>query len=244
MFAYLDYYHPLHRKIESWINYQGLDNNDDIHLLSDDWLEINFKERFPKVYEKILSLKPEDIYFTLPCGSRDIKTRNFPFENIKNWTEIQFVQENEPSCVMCSITSAMYYLQYFDIVYKIFEVYHYLNQANDYLPKGEDVVDILRNKYRNKEEKKLIFNILKFKTFDTDDVLEIRTKDIYYCFLKNRHVVAMTCEFIFDSEFERTLPRTRAGLRVSSESEIHEPIEDAILYYYIIQRKQYSTNHI
>ena len=82
------------------------------------------------------------------------------------------------------------------------------------------------------------FHVWKSKTFDTDEVLEIRTNDIYYCFLKNRHVVAMTCEFIFDSEFERTLPRTRAGLRVSSESEIYEPIEDAILYYYIIRRKK------
>ena len=225
------------RTVTSEINYQGLDNDDTIHLLSDDWLEINFKVRFPRVYKIILDLKPDDTYYSLPSGSRHKKITIFPFKHLQHWTKVRFVQKRDPSCVVCSITSAIYHLQQYNMVYKIFEVYHHKNQNHTFIPSMEDVIDIIRNKYHKRLEKRFKYDIQKIKNLDSDDILHERNEAVYYCCLRNRHVIAMTQEYIFDSEFEKTLPRTRSGLRVSSETELHESVHNVITQCYRIEKK-------
>lgn len=112
------------QKIENLIHYQGLDEDNKIHYLSDDRIEINFKDRWARVYNQMWKLKPEDKYFTLPSGSRKHKNMCFPLKTITHWANVRFVQNNDPSCLFCSIVSAMYHLKYFDVVYTLFEVYH------------------------------------------------------------------------------------------------------------------------
>ena len=225
------------RKIESMINYQGLDQDNKIQLLSDDWIESNLKHRWRRVYDQIMELKPEEKYFELPSGSRRNKNIGFPLKSVSHWTKVRFVQKNDPSCLFCSIASAMYFVHYFDVAYTLFEVYHQRNRDKYYVPCVDDVIQILRNNHRGLMVTRYKFMIQRLRNIDVDDILVERSNDVYYCVLRNRHVVAMVREFIFDSEFEKTLPRSRTGLRVSSETENAEPIEGSIQKCYLIRKK-------
>lgn len=97
-------------------------------------------------------------------------------------------------------------------------------------------MNVLRNNHREAMVTRFKCLIERVRKIDVDDILVERNDVVYYCFLRNRHV-AMVREYIFDSEFEQTLPRSRSGLRVSSEMERIESIHGAIQKCYRIQRK-------
>ena len=115
------------------------------------------------------------------------------------------------------------------------EVYDMKNLQKNYIAKVQDVIETLRNKYREKGECRLKFNVKNVKDMDVDDILDDRKHFIYWCILRNNHAVAMVEKYIFDPEFNRTLPRNRTGIRISSETESHEPIEGCIDRCYQIE---------
>ena len=226
-----------YRETVSGIQYQGLDKDDGIHKLSNDWIEMTFKEDYPEYYQLLLRLDHTHKYVLCPKGARKRKLSNYPLTTVSDCVQVRYQENNDPSCLYCSLASALHYKRYFRGAAKLMEVYDLKNTQGYYIPIAQDVIHCLRNKYRDKCEYKLKYDVVTVTDMDIDDILDVRDCYIYWCILRNNHAVALVDDYIFDPEFSKTLPRNRTGMRISSEIEKHEPIHDCIYRCYRIDNR-------
>ena len=109
--------------------YIGYDIKDYFHRLSEDWIEMNFKEKHPSVYIAIRKLLPGEEY-KIPIGSSSHNFRRTETivqskkKKICNNAPItRYMQDNEPSCVPSSIASAFSYVGESSIADRIMRIY-------------------------------------------------------------------------------------------------------------------------
>ena len=224
------------RQTISEIQFQGQDRNNRIHNLSYDWIEINFKERIPPFYKQLLQLKPEQKYIEVPVGSRSKLTSTYPLKSSKTMQKLRFVQRRDSSCLYCSIASSLYYISSQKAAFKLMAVYDNKNSIDDeYIPHINDIIFTLHNRFRERDERKLRVDVKKMKQINVMELLDKNDDEICWCILKNNHAIAMVNDYIFDSGFEKTLPRNERGLRISSETEENEEIHSCIIKGYFIK---------
>ena len=187
-----------------------------------------------------MNLQPGEIYDIPPGSLNRLKVD----KNIEHWNNIsinpdgppiRYIQESKPSCLACSIASAMEYMQEGIVAKRILS--YYKTFENDETKKAFSMNDVLAvtmyNKGREKNEKRLKCEITKVKKPDVLDILVDRTdKSLYHCILINQHAVVLCDDWIFDSTLSNALPRDETHLRYSAESFSHEDIKRVILLCY------------
>ena len=88
---------------ESKYQYQGLDDKNGVHKLSDDWLELNFKSRFTDFYNHLLRMPVTGEYLDVPLGSRKSGNTDWPV-TLKKGPSIYYRQiDGDSSCLYYSI---------------------------------------------------------------------------------------------------------------------------------------------
>ena len=220
------------KRYESPIRFSGLDSRNVRHLLSDDWLTINFKERVPAFFEKLMNLNAVNRTVYVPAGNRNAFVKKLPFKKQELGPNLAFPQTRSDSCLFCSVASAFYSLGEYLVTHKIMSEFNKLSSKEHFVPSHLHIIDILRNKYREKGEQKLKFNVLKGKYDDANGLIKDTSQMVILVVLSNRHAVALAEKYIFDPEFKVALPRTIAALRFCAELEQGEPTRAAIRNIY------------
>ena len=220
------------KRYESPIRFSGLDSRNVRHLLSDDWLTINFKERVPAFFEKLMNLNAVNRTVYVPAGNRNAFVKKLPFKKQELGPNLAFPQTRSDSCLFCSVASAFYSLDEYLVTHKIMSEFNKLSSKEHFVPSHLHIIDILRNKYREKGEQKLKFNVLKGKYDDANGLIKDTSQMVILVVLSNRHAVALAEKYIFDPEFKVALPRTIAALRFCAELEQGEPTRAAIRNIY------------
>jgi len=222
---------------ESKYQYQGLDDKNGVHKLSDDWLELNFKSRFTDFYNHLLTMPVTGEYLDVPLGSRKSGNTDWPV-TLKKGPSIYYRQiDGDSSCLYYSIASVFKYHHHHHVSDMLIRVYLEQSNSGHFIPQPIDIINILRNKDRKKGEggKKLKFVIKKLMNIDIKEVLSDYSCKIYFCILTNNHAVCLFEYYIFDSSFSHALPRNEESLRVSSELESFRELSQAIKKIYTIE---------
>ena len=218
----------------------GYDIKRNYYHVSEDWVELNFKRLHPQVYKDIMKLKPGAMY-EIPAGSSN---RPKDHKNIEHLNKIginpvgppiKYIQESKPSCLVCSIASALEYMQEGIIAKRI--IAYYKSFENDATKEAFTMKDILAvtmyNKGREKNERRLKCEIKKIKQRNVLQILANRTdKSLYHCVLINQHSVVLCDEWIFDSTLSNAIPRDENHLRYSAETYSHEDTQHIIVSCY------------
>ena len=199
----------------------GYDKKRNYHRLSQDWIDMNYKEKFPKAYKRIMRLRPGENY-RIPAGST-----NEAFQNYDEQTEyskkdisligpmIRYVQGDRPSCLAYSITSDLVYINQGLYATRIMEYYGFMLNDHDSEPFMMcNVLDIIfLHKERSKGEKRFKTTVNKVKQPDTIKILNDKTPNtMYHCILSNTHAIVLIDEWIFDSTQDRAIPRNELHL--------------------------------
>ena len=112
----------------------GYDVKRNYYNVSEDWVELNFKRLHPQVFKDIMKLQPGEIYDIPPGSSNRLKVD----KNIEHWNNIsinpegppiRYIQESKPSCLACSIASAMEYMQEGIVAKRILSYYKTLKMT-------------------------------------------------------------------------------------------------------------------
>ena len=236
--------HGSTRKIKhvsaSRYDYVGFDANGRTHFLSKDWLELNFKEKHPKLYKDICKLDGNKTII-IPSGSSDLKDIISHIEDKDLGPKIKYTQDSDPSCLFTSLANALDFLGYSQLGQKLVEVYYkeFHNQKSSYF----SINDVLRvtkyNKYRNKSEHRFQFLVSKVKKPNALTLLPpepIEIDVIYHCVLSNHHSIAICNGLIFDPILQNSMILNEKNLRISSQSNTSEVTSRIILKAY-----KYST---
>ena len=205
------------KRHESRIRFQGMDTNQKIHLLSDDWLEINFKEKNLKFFNKLMTLKEANTWVEVPVGRRRSDESKWPLLKKDRGPCVKYVQKDENSCLFCSMASAFNILKKPLYAQKIMSVYIELSMNDDFVGTYTDILNILRNKYKLVGEMRIKVQVYKKNYKTINELLDDKSHDIIMIVLSNRHAVAFLDDYIIDPFFPNALPRNEKSLRVSSE---------------------------
>ena len=221
------------KRYENKIRFSGVDSRNVRHLLSDDWIEINFKERTPAFYRRIMAMKNVNQTIQVPEGNRNSSGNKMPFTKKELGPTVPFPQTRHDSCLFCSVASAFHNNHEFLISHKIMHQYNILSKNYDFVPSFRDILDILRNKYRVCDEKKIRIDVRKGKYRNAEELINDMSPMVILVVLSNKHAVALNKQFIFDPAFKKALPRTIRALRFSAELEILENIDTSIKRVYL-----------
>ena len=205
------------KKHESKIRFQGIDSNNVLHVLSDDWLKLNF-ETYTTFYEQIMSLETyTGKYYIVPVGKLKNEGSKWPLSKREKGPAIKYRQLEENSCLFCSVASAFSQIHQEAIAQKVMSVYDILSQKTEFQPYEHTIIELLRNKYKEKGETRLKINILKQHYTTVNDMLEDVSHDILFIVLSNRHAVCLVGNYILDPTFEHCLPRSEKCIQVCAE---------------------------
>ena len=223
---------------ESKFLYEGIDMNGKTYPLSNDWIELNFKEIDNKFYNNLLKLE-KGKSLSVPYGSRNEKdSGTFPYSLKERGPEIKHVQSKEErdSCLFYSIASLLDYVGEIFVSKKIIEVYDKLKQDPMFIGNENILLQIFRNGYRNYGERRIKHHLARLTIFDTRQLIEHKDDEMYLILLTNKHVVCLYQSFVFDCCFKYALPRHVEAVRLSSELDSLEHLNGAIKKVYQIKR--------
>ena len=231
-------------------SFVGYDKKRNFHKLSQDWIDMNYKEKNRAAYKKIMKLRPSEDY-RIPAGSTNESTLSHD-EQVQFRTKdispvgpmIRFVQGDRPSCLACSIASALVYINYVTYANRVMDEYDSMLSNHNSEPfTMSEVLDVTKqHKGRLNGEKRFKAVVTKVKKPNTIEILNDKTPNtMYHCILTNTHAVAFVDEWIFDPTQAKALPRNEMHLRYSAESYIHELSEGIILLCYKYSWKPEKT---
>lgn len=225
----------------SKLAYIGYDIKNFHHRLSEDWVELNFKESHPAVYKTIKNLAAGKEY-TLPAGSsqntsdkdylNDLISRN---AIMVTGPEIKHKQRKEYSCIAHSLASVLSYIRHESVADRLINYYKDLTSGDsEVLFSMKDALRVTAENYgRKKSEKKWKGTIKKIKKPNTMEILKCnRENTFYHCVLNNNHAVALFENWIFDPTLDNAIPRDEKHLRFSSERYDSESTENVIVLCY------------
>ena len=214
----------------SKLSFIGYDRKHNYYPISQDWVELNFRISHPSLFKDIMSLRPGEA-----CDIKSGSTNRTPNNQIDaqgpNHTitpigpEIKFKQCNKPSCLPCSIASALVYANEEIVACRIMRYYeNFIKNNTNKAFSMNDVLNItLHNKGRQKNEKRLKWNIQKVKQPNTLQLINEREHYVlYHCELINHHSVVLYQGWIFDPSVSNALPRDETHIRYSAESYSYE----------------------
>ena len=206
------------KRFESKIRFEGVDKEGRIHFLSDDWLKLNFSQE-QKFLDHIMSSPYTGLFVNVPPGRRNTNSIKFPFSKKHQGPPIFYRQMNESSCLYCSIASAFHILKEPQVAQKIMAVYHEKSKEKDFFPDHLQILQIFRNKHREKFEMAIKVVLKKRNYVTIEALLEDDVDQIILLVLGNRHAIALIKNYIIDPAFSHALPRTETSLRLSAEVE-------------------------
>ena len=221
----------------SKISFIGYDIKTNYHRISDDWVEMNFKEQSPEVYKRIMTLGT-GMSYTIPAGSsydsqilQLIKKNKIELIGPK----ISRPQEDNLSCLPCSLASAFDYLKMEDFAERIMRSYkkfHLQYPTTNYLI--QDLLDITKhNTGRTTHEEKMKFEIKKVKKPDVNQLLtDHDIKVLYHCVLFNNHAIVLSDEWIFDPTLKNAVPKDEKHLRFCAQCGEYEDTNALMFYAY------------
>ena len=127
----------------------GYDKKRNFHNLSQDWIDMNYKVKYPQAYKRIMKLRPGEDY-KIPAGStnensnnKDVQTEFTKKDISPIGPMIRYMQGNRPSCLACSIASALVYINQGLYATRIMEYYDtVLKEENSEPFTMSDVLDV------------------------------------------------------------------------------------------------------
>ena len=220
------------KRFESRIRFQGIDSSNAVHFLSDDWLKINF-EMYREFYSKIMNLKePNGQYIDVPVGKLKYHGSKWPLLKRDQGPIIKYRQTKDNSCLFCSVASAFSFLGDERVAQKVMSVYDLLSNDSDFQPCVQNIIDILRNTYRDTGEMRLKVEVRKLTYPTITNLLDDKSHKIILVVLSNRHAVCLVKEYISDPTFEFCLPRTERCIKVCAEIMEYESTDTMIKKVY------------
>ena len=198
---------------------------------------MNFKESIPEVYKTIMALEPDEDY-TLPAGSSyesDLKALIDKFKIQLIGPTVLCLQNDNQSCLPCSLASALVYLKMEDFADRVMRSYKKFRlEYPNVKYQIEDLLDVTKHNIgRMTYERKMKFNIQKVATYDAHKLLLSKEVNVlYHCVLTNNHSVVLLNGWIFDPTMERAVPRDEKHLRFCAQSDELEITKSIIFYAY------------
>ena len=203
-------------------DYLGFDADRRTHFLSNDWLELNFKEKYPRLYRDICKLDSNKS-INISSGSSDLNKIMSKIEEKDLGPKIKYTQDSDPSCLFTSLVAAFDFLGYSQLGQKLIEVYYkdFHNQMDSYVSINDVLKVTKHNKYHHESEHKFQFWITKVKppnalTLLTPEPIEIDV--IHHCVLTNHHSITICNGLIFDPVLRNSMILNEKNLRISSQS--------------------------
>ena len=221
-------------------DYIGIDQNGRSHFLSNDWIELNFKNKHKDLYRDICQLAPGESR-QIPEGNGNKQEIINQISSIDYGPVNKFVQDNDPSCLFTSLANAFVFIGMEVYGQKLIEVYYMHFKKNGI--KYVTIKDVLKvtneNAYHEKFEKKFKFEITKMKRPNATRFLHLKDDGcIYHCILSNHHAVAICNNFIFDPVLKHSILLKEEYLRLCAQVTQHEETSSIIRTCY-----KYSYNH-
>ena len=99
-------------------DYIGVDATGRSHFLSNDWVELNFKDKHPRLFKDICGLKP-DSSITIPDGSSNLSEIINELQDKDFGPKNRYIHDLDPSCLFTSLANALDYLGYPKLGHKL-----------------------------------------------------------------------------------------------------------------------------
>ena len=217
-------------------DYIGVDATGRSHFLSNDWVELNFKDKHPRLFKDICGLKP-DSSITIPDGSSNLDEIINELQDKDFGPKNRYIQDSDPSCLFTSLANALDYLGYPKLGHKLVQVYYtkFHNQTDSYVSMN-DVIKVTKdNAYHIQDETKFKFVISKVKKTNALELLPpapIEIDSIYHCVLSNHHCIAICNGFIFDPVLPKGLVLNETNLRKCAQLNPEELSSQMIIRAY------------
>ena len=224
----------------SKFSFIGYDVNHRPHQISQDWVELNFKSKFPQVFKQIMSLQAGESTHIEPGSSVNSSQATSP-KNLRRseinliGPKIEFIQKNKPSCLACSIASVLSYIDRNDVAQRVMEYYDkFQNENNNRVFNIKDILQVtFHNHGRNKHEKRWRCQVKKLKEKNAMNLLQdVSRNSFYHCVLANYHAVVLYDKWIFDATLPKALPRDEKHLRYTAQSSALEDTKSIVLFGY------------
>ena len=230
----------------------GYDKNRHEHKISMDWVELNFKNKHPNVFRNIMTLQTGKTY-NIPPGSKNLEELgSSQFQITRDQIRligpfIHFMQNNDPSCLVSSLSSALVYIGEDAIAGRLMNYYKLYRTNETSIAFGmNNVLDVtMYNKGRKKGEPRWKCTIQKITNTPVLSILnDKQTNILYHVVLNNHHAIVLCEDWIFDSTLERAIPRDELHLRYCAESydtETTSSIIKRVYKYSWSPQKNYDT---
>ena len=222
-------------------DYIGVDATGRSHFLSNDWVELNFKDKHKRLYNDICGLKGNKL-IKIPEGSSNLDQNIDDIEQKDFGPKTKYRQESDPSCLFTSLANALDFLGHPKLGHKLVQVYYskFHNQKDSYVTMN-DVLKVTKdNAFHSRNEEKFKFVITKVKKPNAVDLLPpapIEIDIIYHCILSNHHSIAISNGFIFDPVLPNSLMFNEINLRKCAQVCTHELTSQIILRAYKYTQK-------
>ena len=219
------------------ISFIGYNIKDNYHKISDDWVEMNFKEQSSDIYKRIMTLGTGMSYTILAGSSHgsqvDQQIKKYKIQLVG--PKISCPQEDNLSCLPCLLASAFIYLKMEDFAERIMRSHKKFNlkypNTNYQI---QDLLEITKNNVgRLTDEKKMRFNVKKVKKLDVNQILLSNKENaLYHCALLNNRALAMLDQWIFDPTLEKAVPKNEKHLRFCTQADNVEHTNALVIYAY------------
>ena len=220
----------------SRLDYAGLDRNGRLHLLSNDWIELNFKKRDPKLYKRICTANVGQ-FVDIPPGNSNQQKLVRKINKNDYGPKNKYTQGSDPSCLFSSLANAIDYLGNPKISFKLIEIYYneFHNNKNPHVTMKDVLRATTRNHYHKKFESKFKFKVTKVKRPNALDFIhpnKMPENIIYHCVLTNHHSIAICNGLIFDPSLSHSFLLNETNLRSCAEVNEHEKTSEIIVQLY------------
>ena len=224
----------------SKISFIGYDVRNHYHPISEDWIELNFKEAHNKEYKNIMALKPGQTRTIEAGSSRQIINDNLT-EHIKEMNialigpVLKYPQKDSPSCLPSSLASALDFIGKNEFAVRLMKLYNRFNaQHPNEIFDMDNIIQITKsNQGRQKYEPRWRFDVTKIKQPEVTFLLEQKLEtSFFHCVLINNHVIVLNDKWIFDPSLPTAIPKDEQHLRYSAQIGIFEDATNMILCCY------------
>ena len=230
-------------RAQTKIEYKGYDLHKGSHLLTSDWVELNFKDNHETFWNEVINLKPGE-GIDVPSTSRTVSEHELKKKGKEHAPLIFFKQtKGDNSCLFSSLASAFHTLGYYADAFALMGIYeHYINKVSTSNLNMNQILDIIvHNKFVKQCKRKFRFKVQKVCTSSYKMMLEIRNDNvIYHCILSNLHAVVFVNEWIIDPAVPLAMTKTIENLKLCAQLEESESLKESIIsgYCYIPNPKK------
>ena len=225
------------------IEYKGYDLRKCSHLLTSDWVELNFKDSHETFWNEVINLKPGE-GIDVPSTSRMVMEHELTKEVIEHAPLNFFTQaKGDNSCLFSSLASAFHTLEYYADAFALMYIYEqYIKKESTSNLNMNQIIDIImHNKFLKQCKRKFRFKVQKLRTCTYEMMLEKRNDNVmYHCILSNLHAVVFVNEWIIDPAVSLAMTKTIDNFKLCAQLEETESPKDSIIlcYYYIAHPKK------